>query len=246
MKRVIISLIFLCAFLIHSNSYSQFGIDVETGLVTSVYNDIRDPGDTGTLFSFSEELKSDNALFYRLRLNFKFGERHNLSALYAPLKINAKGKFDKDVKFQDATFLANTDIKGTYKFNSYRLTYRYDLYLGKTVEFGLGLTAKIRDAEITLNDDQHESASDDLGFVPLINFRFFVKISDQFGFLLRGDALAAPQGRAEDILAAFTYMASDKLKVKLGYRILEGGADNDSIYTFSLFNYFAAGIIYQF
>ncbi len=246
MKKVFLAITLFYAFFIPKNLYSQFVLDIEAGLVTSGYNDIRDPGNTGTLFSFSEELKSDNEFFYRLRLNYKFGERHNLSILYAPLKINAKGKFDKDVKFKDATFLANTNIEGTYKFNSYRLTYRYDLYLDETVEFGLGLTAKIRDAEIVLKNNLQESTNDNLGFVPLINFRFFLKLNNQLGFLLRGDALAAPQGRAEDILAAITYMATDKVIVKLGYRILEGGADNDSVYTFSLFNYFALGVIYQF
>ena len=246
MKKVFLAITLICLFFIPKNFYSQIFLDIEAGIVKSGYNDIRIPSDTGTLFSFSEELKSDDEFFYRLRLNYKIGERQNLSILYAPLTINAKGKFDKDVKFQDEVFLSDTDIEGTYTFNSYRLTYRYDVYLGETVEFGLGLTAKIRDAEITLKNYQHESTNDNLGFVPLINFRFFLKFNNQFGFLLAGDALAAPQGRAEDILAAITYSASNKFKIKLGYRILEGGADNDTVYTFSLFNYFALGVIYQF
>ncbi len=108
------------------------------------------------------------------------------------------------------------------------------------------MTAKIRDAEISLKNDFQESVKDDFGFVPLINFRLFVKLNDQFGFLLAGDALAAPQGRAEDVLAAVTYSASDRLKLKLGYRILEGGADNDEVYTFSLINYLAFGVMINF
>ena len=225
--------------------YSQIGVDIEAGLVKSGYNDVRIPGDQGTLFSFSEELKSDNEFFYRLRLDYKFFKRHNLSILYAPLTINARGTFKKDVIFQDITFLSNTNIEGTYTFNSYRLTYRYDLYLGETIEFGLGLTGKIRDAEITLKNNQHESTNDDFGFVPLINFKFLLKLNKQFSFLLTGDALAAPQGRAEDILAAVTYGATDNVKIKLGYRILEGGADNDKVYTFSLFHYAALGVIFE-
>ncbi len=246
MKKILLVITVVYAFFIPRDVYSQFGIDIEAGLINSGYNDVRIPGDNGTLFSFSEELKSDNEFFYRLRLNYRIGEKHNLSILYAPLTINSTGKFDKNVKFQDLTFLSNTDIEGTYTFNSYRLTYRYDLYLGESIEFGLGLTAKIRDAEISLKNDVQESMKDDFGFVPLINFRFFLKLNKQFGFLLAGDALAAPQGRAEDILAAFTYNASDKFKIKLGYRILEGGADNDKVYTFSLFNYAAAGLIVNF
>ncbi|MFC1566818.1 hypothetical protein ACFL4A_03140 [bacterium] len=36
---------------------------------------------------------------------------------------------------------------------------------------------------------------------------------------------------------------SDKLAIKFGYRILEGGADNDEVYTFSLFNYLVFGVL---
>ena len=238
------TIIFVFLSALPNRIYSQIEVDLESGLVKSGYNDVRIPGDKGILFSFSEELKSDNEFFYRIRLNYKFLERHNLSVLYAPLTITAKGTFNKDVIFTDKTFLSNTETEGSYKFNSYRLTYRYDLYLGETIEFGLGLTGKIRDAEIILKNNQQEATNDNVGFVPLINFRFFLKISDQFGFLLTGDALAAPQGRAEDILAAFTYSATDKINIKLGYRILEGGADNDKVYTFSLFHYASLGVIF--
>jgi hypothetical protein len=65
---------------------------------------------------------------------------------------------------------------------------------------------------------------------------------EKFGLLLEGDALAAPQGRAEDVLIAATYRASDRLGFKAGYRILEGGADNDEVYNFALFNYASAGL----
>ena len=71
-------------------------------------------------------------------------------------------------------------------------------------------------------------------------------INDQFGLLFEGDALAAPQGRAEDILLAGTYNFSDNLKLNLGYRMLEGGAGNDEVYTFSMFHYASVGITYTF
>ena len=41
-------------------------------------------------------------------------------------------------------------------------------------------------------------------------------------------------------------MLSDRLVLRAGYRILEGGADNDEVYNFSLFNYASAGITYTF
>ena len=114
------------------------------------------------------------------------------------------------------------------------------------MEFGLGFTAKIRDAQIALSSEGLYSEKNNVGFVPIINFRLLWNVNDQFGLLLEGDALAAPQGRAEDISLAATYKLSDKLRVRLGYRILEGGADNDEVYNFALFHYALAGISYTF
>jgi hypothetical protein len=64
--------------------------------------------------------------------------------------------------------------------------------------------------------------------------------------LLDGDALAAPQGRAEDVQIAVTYKVSENLQVRAGYRILEGGADNDGVYNFVLFHYASIGLSYTF
>ena len=113
-------------------------------------------------------------------------------------------------------------------------------------EFGLGFTAKIRDAKVALESGNIYAEKVNVGFVPIINFRLAWYPEEKIGLLLEGDALAAPQGRAEDILAAVTYKVSDKMGIKAGYRILEGGADNDEVYTFSLFHYAAAGLFLTF
>jgi len=65
-------------------------------------------------------------------------------------------------------------------------------------------------------------------------------------FLLEGDALAAPQGRAEDIFAGIVVQAGRQWSIKAGYRFLEGGADNDEVYTFALVHYLAAGVVVRF
>lgn len=246
MKNLILVSSFLFTFVISSTLFAQLGIDIEGGLVFSGYNDARIPGDKGTLFSFSEELESDDEVYYRLRLNYTLEDKHTFSLLFAPLTINATGNFNKNVRFRDLDFLPTENIEGTYTFNSYRFTYRYKIYKGDSFEFGIGLTAKIRDAEIVLKSGAKETIKDDFGFVPLINFRAFLKLNNQFGILLAGDALAAPQGRAEDVLAAFTYNQSENFMIKLGYRILEGGADNDEVYTFSFINYGAIGFEIRF
>jgi hypothetical protein len=63
---------------------------------------------------------------------------------------------------------------------------------------------------------------------------------------VEGDALAAPQGRAEDVFVGVVVPVNRRLSVKAGYRFLEGGADVDEVYTFALVHYAAVGAIVHF
>jgi hypothetical protein len=220
----------------------QASFDIETGTVGTGYNNVRIPGDQGTLFSLKDDLISKTEIFFRLRANYTIKSRHTLSLLYAPLETVSKGNVPYDIIFEGVTFPANTDLTGTYKFNSYRLTYRYEIVVKPKIEFGLGFTAKIRDAKVAMASSTLESEKANVGFVPIINFRLLWKPYEKLGILIEGDALAAPQGRAEDVLIAATYRISDRLGLKAGYRILEGGADNDVVYNFALFNYASVGL----
>lgn len=222
---------------------AQFFLDIESGVVFTGYNDVRIPGNTGTMFSMSEELKASPKVDLRIRAGYTFGTRHNLSLLYAPLSVKSEGSINRDINFEGVVFQANTDINGIYKFNSYRITYRYDIVERPKFEFGLGFTAKIRDAKIALSSTDLESTKTNVGFVPIINFLVAWKPNEKLSLIMDGDALAAPQGRAEDVFFGGAYKLSEKVELKAGYRILEGGADNDEVYNFALFNYAAVGII---
>ena len=239
-------IVFSVVVLFSSTVFSQVDFDIETGAVFNGYNDVRIPGDRGTIFSLSEELEADPCVFYRIRVVYNFNDRHHLGALYAPLSINSNGQLDRDLIFNGDKFLTNTPLETTYKFNSYRLSYRYDFIRKEKLEIGVGFTAKIRDAKIAVKGDDIESKKTNVGFVPIMNFRLLWKFNKKFTFLLEGDALAAPQGRAEDVLAALIFKASDRIDLKGGYRILEGGADNDTVYNFTLINYASFGAIFHF
>ncbi len=229
-----------------SSANAQALIDLETGFVFTSYNNVRIPGNQGTLFSLKDGLIPKAEFFYRARLNYTIKSRHTISLLYAPLETKSQGSFANDILFEGVVFPANTELTGTYKFNSYRLTYRYDFVQKPKFEFGLGLTAKIRDAKIALASSEAVAEKTNVGFVPIINFRLLWNIGNKFGLLLDGDALAAPQGRAEDVLIAATYKLSENLRIRAGYRMLEGGADNDEVYNFALFHYASVGLSYTF
>ncbi|MCF8392248.1 MAG: hypothetical protein K9H12_16220 [Bacteroidales bacterium] len=238
--------VFLLSCIGVSTVKAQALIDFETGAVFAGYNNVRIPGDLGTYFSLKDDLKAKTSIFFRLRASYTIKTRHTLSLLYAPLETKSEGSVANDIIFEGVLFPAATELVGTYKFNSYRLTYRYDIVNKPKIVFGLGFTAKIRDAKIALSSPGLISEKTNVGFVPIINFRLLWKIDDKFGLLMDGDALAAPQGRAEDVLIAATYKFSDNFAMRAGYRILEGGADSAEVYNFALFHYASLGFTLSF
>lgn len=231
---------------ISANIISKMEIDLESGLVQTGYNDVAIPGNSGDRFSLNQDLKAENPLFFRFRLNYHVSDKSEFSLLYAPLTIKSSGKFDQDINFDNVIFAANDAIDATYTFNSYRLTYIYRLLKNDRWQLKMGLTGKIRDAEIKLKSAAESASKTNVGFVPIIHFSGRYELSEKINLELSGDALAAPQGRAEDVLAAFFYQVSPKLELKLGYRLLEGGSDNDEVYTFALIHYAVIGLKYKF
>lgn len=226
---------------------SYFDLDLESGAVWNSKADVRIPNVGGGLFSLTKDLGArDPNGFIRTRLTWHPAERHDLSLLYAPLELNYRGQFNRTIRFAGTDFAAGTPTDGTFRFDSYRLTYRYNVVQTEDCVFGLGLTAKIRDAEVSLSQAGKSASNANTGFVPLVNYRLLWRFSKPFSLLSEGDALGASQGHAIDASAAVQWHATDSLSFRIGYRILDGGADSDSVYTFNRFHYALAGVNYRF
>ena len=221
---------------------AQVEAEMEAGYVFVGRNDARIPGDGGTKISLVDDLSTDPAPVFRVRLGYRFAERHLVTALYAPLELTSSGRIDRDVFFDGGTYPAGTPILAVYRFDSYRLTYRFSFVRNETWDLAAGLTGKIRDAETALYGADARSKTN-TGFVPLVNLHAaFRPEGSPVGALLDADALVGPQGRAEDVLLALTIALRDDTELRLGYRLLEGGADNDEVYSFALFHYAVAGL----
>lgn len=224
MKRFAIALL-----LLSSSAWGQSFFSVEVDQTWQSKNDQRVPGDQGTLFSVKE---FDDGPFtaYRLYLGHIFAGKHEIRGLYAPLEIDVTGQLKETTQFNGSTFAANTDTDAKYKFNSYRLTYAYHLDPLGSWKLAVGFTGKIRDAEVRLRQGTTESAKTNVGFVPLINFQAVRQLSENWRFRFDLDALAAPQGRAIDGALLVERQISTALHLFTGYRTIEGGADNDTVY----------------
>jgi hypothetical protein len=243
MKYLFTCFTLLCSLL----SNAQLILDIETGAAIFGYNDIRIPGNSGTSFSFTQQFDNKISPFMRGRVQVNIRERHAVLGLYAPFSVKSSGVLNEDIFFQGRNFASGTRADATWKFNSYRLSYQYTVVLRERFRLALGVTGKIRDAKIALNDMAGNTAEKtNVGFVPLIRFYADWNILNRAWLVLDADALAAKQGRAEDVMLAVAYNPVDPLRLRIGYRLLEGGADNDEVYNFSTVHYGVIGASYIF
>lgn len=243
---IVFSLSVCFFFIVPQNASGQFLFEAESGLAFQQYNDIRIPGDTGDEFSFTDELNVSSTLFIRGKAQGTIAERHTIFLTAAPLTFNGTGIFDRDIFFQDSLFPAQTPVNVRWQFNSWRITYQYKLIKREKIDFSIGFTAKLRDAKIVMASDNFSAQKTDLGFVPIISLALDWKFHEDAGFIFEGDALAGPQGRAADFIASLYYMFYDNFGLYAGYRFLEGGADIDDVYNFSLTQYGVIGARAQF
>ena len=225
---------------------AEFLLNLQGAAVFTGYNDVRIPGDGGSDISFSDDLAAATAFSGRVEVGYLLGRRNYIGIMAAPLSVDSHGRVDRDVDFAGTRFPARTQLDGTFRFDSYRLTWRYKFFPRKSLDLWLGLTAKIRDAAITLEGDGLRAEKTNTGVVPLVNFVAEWRVAPPWSLRLAGDALAAPQGRAEDVLFAVVRDIGASTKLFAGYRVLEGGADNDEVSTFSLFHYLVAGVETRF
>jgi hypothetical protein len=221
-------------------------IEGELGPVWQSRNEVEIPVDKGTRFSLTE-LGRGPKFSSRFYVGYSFNERHQIRGLWAPLSLSFQGEFDEEVSFQNEIVTASTATQSTYRFNSYRLTYRYGVLTDRPWSVFLGVTAKIRDAEIRLEQEGVDASRTNVGFVPLLSFLVSYEFSPKLELVLDGDALAAPQGRAEDVALLLGYRFKPDLQLRAGYRTLEGGASGGgNVYNFSWFHYAKFGVRLDF
>lgn len=219
-------------------------IDAETGLAIPGYNDVRIPNSgRNTQFSLKNEFDLKPSLNTRLNIHYYVSPKHQISLLATPLTIKGEKRLSQTLVYQDKTFSFGDLVEATYRFDSYRLQYRYNLPKSFYGLRAFGASIKLRDAEIALESKTFDNTATktNTGFVPLLSLNAGHRINDELDIVLEAEGLGSPFGRAEDVFVGAIYDIKDKLSVKAGYRILEGGSDNDEVYTFAAIHYAVLG-----
>lgn len=222
-----------------------FRFDFEGALAWQALNKNQVPNsDLGNRFDLAEFNKS--AIFApRFYLAYQMSQNHRLRAMVFPFQTSGTKTFDSGVQFNGVTFDPGEPITARYRFHSYRLTYQYQFLKNNFWILNVGFTAKIRNALISFLQGATSREYSNLGFVPLLNFNGRYFLSPDWCLELDVDALVAPQGRAEDISLKGWYTLSPNWELGLGYRTLEGGADNSKVYTFAWFHFFTFTAAYK-
>jgi hypothetical protein len=225
-------------------------VSLEGNLTWQTRNDVRIPGNSGTLLSL-DQFDSGPFPTFRIYVGHLWNNKHELRLLYAPLGVTVEGLLAQPASFQGATFASATATTAFYQFNSYRATYAYHFDPLGAWRFALGFTAKIRDAEIRLTQGALSATKKNVGFVPLLNLQAATDLGAGWTFRFDLDGLAAPQGRAFDAALFLENRIRERdsgcsLSLFAGYRTIEGGAGNDEVFTFAWIHNAVLGVRTEF
>jgi hypothetical protein len=228
-------------------SDERFQVEFELGPVWQSRNDVENPNDgTASRFSLVDLVGQGPWATGRVYFTWNITKRHGVRFLAAPLSYTETGTFDTPVTFVDRTFAAGVPTEATYRFNSWRVSYRYRFHQGRQWRWWVGFTAKIRDAEIRLSQPTTGTARDtDLGFVPLAHISSDFRFANRWRFLFDLDALAGGPGRAADLSLKVGYDVGNHWTVTGGSRTVEGGVDVEDVYNFAWFNYVVFSGVYR-
>lgn len=181
----------------------------------------------------------------RLMLDWPLDGPHHLRFLIAPLGLDERGLTEEPIVFQDTVFEAG-QLAVKYRFDSYRATYRYTFHDSDRWTWSGGATLKIRDAEIELRQGELRRRKANTGVVPLLALYGEWRFAGGWTGVLDFEGLGASQGRAIDVAVKVGYDLTSRLNLHAGYRLLDGGADNEDLYTFARFDSALLGLTWAF
>jgi hypothetical protein len=215
----------------------RFALEFETGAIWQSRNQIQIPDSTeGTRFDLRDLQDKSPGVHRRVELTWNVNPHHSLRFVYAPIGFSGSGNLVAPVRFAGGTFVPGSAVDSDYTFDSYRLTYRYLAHESERWRWRIGATAFIRDAKVELRQSGRAATDSNVGLVPLLSTSLEYVIAPRWTAVIDVDGLISPQGRAIDAAAKIRYDFSNAWYVSAGYRVFEGGVDNDT-YAFGWYNF---------
>jgi len=221
--------------------------EVELQSVRASRIDVQSPNTAaGTRFALDPLTGNGPTTQGRLEFSHEFRPRHEVRAVYAPLSVSGASGLPAPVAFQGQNFAADAPTQARFRFDAYRVGYRYAWIDRPDLQVKVGVTLNVRDAAVSLRQGGVYAERTDTGVVPLLHVRAEKRLGQRWRLIGDMDGLVGPGGRAFDIAAKVGYDVSRNYTISAGYRVLDGGADNDTVYTMSRFNYAVVSFVARF
>lgn len=219
-------------------------IEVELAAAQLKKNELQSPNNaTATRFDLARTIgTSQTHGAARLTLRVPTASGAEWLAVYAPLSFKGAASLGQAVNFQGRAFAAAPSTNASYRFDTYRLTWRTPVFQDADTTVRLGVTGLIRDASITLSQPGASASQSNTGFVPLLHASLERRLGEQWTLIADVDALGSRQGRAIDLSLRAQYAVDRDWAVSAGYRILDGGANNNTLYNFARVQSFTLGL----
>ena len=224
--------------------FKRHRLEIESGIVQLLYNKIGNNSNSGSLFD-TNQIDSSVNFYARFSYYFNLDKKNSFRLMVAPLSIAGDGNLDDSFQYGGQNFIEG-QVSYKYQFNSYRVTYRRTIFEDEKFSFRIGLTLKLRDALIRLSQGDYYYAESNIGVVPLAHINFEYRPISKLTFVFEGDLAGAPQGRAIDLAFSTRYDINDNVDIAIGYRLLEGGASNKSVYNMAFINYYFCAVGIKF
>jgi len=180
----------------------------------------------------------------RVTLNWPLNDRHRLRFIVAPLRIDETGTTTSPIVYQGQTF-APGEVTAKYHFDSYRASWLWRFHDSPGWIWDIGATLNVRNAEIQLSQGTLSESKRNTGLVPLLALEGQWRFTSRWRGIFDFEGLAASQGRAIDVALKVACDLTPRVSVNAGYRILDGGADNDQLYTFARFDQVVVGLTWK-
>jgi len=220
-------------------------LDLEWGSAWAQRNSVQSPNDAGgTRFALDALTGSGPTAAPRLQLHWPLNTRDDLRLVVAPLRVHETGRLAQAVNFEGESFAVGP-TSATYRFDSYRLSWRRTVHEDPQWVVKAGFTGKIRSAEISLRQGSTSASRTDLGLVPLLHLHAQRRLGERSRLVFEGDGLTSSRGRAFDLSLRYAHDLRPGLAAFAGLRLLDGGADNEKVYNFARFTYLSVGLSYS-
>ncbi len=222
----------------------RVSVELELGAAKLQKNELQSPNDaTATRFDLARVLGTDSTQgTARVTVKIPTAGGDEWLAVYAPLTFKGSAALGQAVVYEGSSFAGAPQTSASYRFDTYRLTWRRPVIESADTTVRLGVTGLVRDAAIRLSQAGVSASRSNTGLVPLLHGSVDRRLRSRLSLIGDVDALGSGQGYAVDLSLRAQYAIDTRWAVSAGYRMLDGGADNDTLYNFARIEWLTLGV----